>query len=126
MNPTLAPDVQETNRVFEEEVVAHRNLEALDRVYTQNARVMPPGSEMILGLQNIKSFWQTAMNTMGLSAVKLQTIGFEPLGTAGVEIGRARLEFAAGEPPTEVKYVVVWKQEDGDWKWHVDMWSPVS
>jgi len=126
MNPTLAPDVQKANRIFEQEVVAHRNIEALDRVYTHDARVLPPGAEMISGLQNIKSFWQTAMNTMGLSAVKLQTIDFEPLGNAGLEIGRATLEFAAGEPPMEVKYVVVWKQEDGDWKWHVDMWSPVS
>ena len=23
-----------------------------------------------------------------------------------------------------VKYVVVWKRENGAWKWHVDIWNP--
>jgi ketosteroid isomerase-like protein len=23
----------------------------------------------------------------------------------------------------EVKYVVYWRQEDGRWKWHVDIWN---
>ena len=126
MNPTAAPDIQKTNRIFEEEVVGHRNVDALDRVYTQNARILPPGAEMISGRENIKNFWQSAMNTTGIKAVKLQTIDFEPLGEAGFEIGRARLEFAAGTEPVDVKYVVLWKREGGAWKWHVDMWSPVS
>jgi len=125
MNPSLTADIQKTNKIFEQ-LVAKRDFEALDQVYTQHARVMPPGAEMISGRENIKSFWQTAVNTMGLSAVKLQTVEFELLGDAGFEIGRARLEFAAGAPSMDVKYLVVWKRENGDWKWHVDMWSPVS
>jgi ketosteroid isomerase-like protein len=126
MNPTVAPEIQKTNRIFEEDVVGHRNVDALDRVYTQNARILPPGAEMISGRENIKNFWQSALHTMGIKAVKLQTIDFEPLGEAGFEIGRARLEFAAGTPPMDVKYVVLWKREGGQWKWDVDMWSPVS
>jgi len=23
----------------------------------------------------------------------------------------------------EAKYVVYWRQEDGRWKWHVDIWN---
>jgi ketosteroid isomerase-like protein len=26
----------------------------------------------------------------------------------------------------EAKYVVCWKQEDGRWKWHVDIWNQNS
>jgi ketosteroid isomerase-like protein len=127
MNPTVAPDIQKTNRIFEEQVVAQRNIDALDRVYTQNARILPPGAEMISGRENIKNFWKTAMDSMGVQTVKLQTLEFEPLGDNGFEIGRARLHFAAaGAQPVDVKYVVLWKRESGDWKWHVDMWSPVS
>ena len=125
MNPTLAHDIQKTNRVFEE-LVAHWNLDSLNQVYTRTARILPPGAEMISGRENIKNFWQTAMNTMGITAVKLQTIDFEPLGDAGFEIGRARLEFAIGTQPVDVKYVVLWKREEGEWKWDVDMWSTVS
>ena len=126
MNPAVAQDIQKTNRIFEQEVAAKRNIDALDHVYTQNARILPPGGEMISGRENIKNFWQSAMNTMGIKAIKLQTIDFEPLGEAGFEIGRARLEFAAGTQPVDVKYLVLWKREGGEWKWDVDMWSPVS
>lgn len=127
MNPAVAQDIQKTNRIFEQEVAAKRNIDALDQVYTKDARILPPGAEMITGLANIKNFWRSAVASMGVKAVKLQTVEFEPLGEMGYEIGRATLQFeAAGAPPAEVKYVVLWKRENGQWKWHVDMWSPVS
>jgi len=59
--------------------------------------------------------------------VKLETLDFQPLGDTGVEIGRATLVFrAAGSSPAVMKYVVVWKREDGAWKWDVDIWNPNS
>ncbi len=127
MNPVVAQDIQKTNRIFEQEVAAKRNIEALDQVYTKDARILPPGAEMITGLANIKNFWRSAIASMGVKAVKLQTVEFEPLGETGFEIGRATLHFeAAGSQPADVKYVVLWKRDNGQWKWHVDMWSPVS
>jgi ketosteroid isomerase-like protein len=127
MSPAAAQDIQKTNRIFEQEVAAKRNIGALDQVYTRNARILPPGAEMISGRDNIKNFWRGAIESMGVKAVKLQTVEFEALGDAGLEIGRATLEFAlAGAEPVDVKYVVLWKREDGDWKWDVDMWSPVG
>lgn len=127
MSPAAAQDIQKTNRIFEQEVAAKRNIDALDQVYTRNARILPPGAEMISGRDNIKNFWRGAIESMGVKAVKLQTVEFEALGDAGLEIGRATLEFAlAGAQPVDVKYVVLWKREDGDWKWDVDMWSPVG
>ena len=127
MNPAVSQDIQKTNRIFEQEVAAKRNIDALDQVYTMDARILPPGADMISGRQNIKNFGRNAIDSMGVKAVKLQTVEFEPLGDTGFEIGRARLEFAAaGSQPVDVKYVVLWKRENGEWKWHVDMWSPVS
>ena len=48
-----------------------------------------------------------------------------PAGDGIVEIGRATLTLE-GEPQMEVKYVVYWRQEDGRWKWHVDIWNQNS
>lgn len=126
MSPATAQDIQKANRIFEQDVVARRNIDALDQVYTQDARILPPGAEMVSGRANIKKFWKSAIDSMGVKAVKLQTVDFEPVGDKGFEIGRATLEFAAGTPPVDVKYVVLWRRENGEWKWHVDMWSPVS
>jgi len=80
---------------------------------------------MISGLENIKKFWQGAMDTLGVKAATLETIEIDDLGDTAVEIGKAQLHFADSSLPSmSVKYVVVWKRENGAWKWHVDIWNP--
>lgn len=124
MNPGKATDLRETNRIFEEDVVAKGNFNALDRVYTSNARILPPGAEMIAGIEPIKAFWKQAAAAMGVTAVELRSVDVEFLGDTATEIGRATLVTGSGE--VHVKYVVIWKKEDGVWKWHVDIWNPVA
>jgi ketosteroid isomerase-like protein len=46
-----------TNNLFNTEVFAKRNFDALDNVYTADARILPPGAPMISGRQAIKEFW---------------------------------------------------------------------
>ena len=56
----------------------------------------------------------------------LRSIEVMPTGDGVVEIGQATLSIQPeGQPPSElvVKYVVYWRQEDGKWKWHVDIWN---
>lgn len=122
MSPGMVQKIQQTNRIFEE-VATNRNIDSLDRVYTTNARILPPSAEMISGRENIKSFWRSAIEKMNIASVKLETVDFELLGDTGVEIGRATL-YPKGASEATVKYVVVWKQEGGAWKWHVDIWNP--
>jgi ketosteroid isomerase-like protein len=122
MSPAMVQEIQQTNRIFEE-VAANRNIDGLDRVYTANARILPPGAEMITGRENIKSFWRAAIENMNIASVKLETVDFELLGDTGVEIGRATLYPKAASEAT-VKYVVIWKREGAAWKWHVDIWNP--
>ena len=76
---------------------------------------------MIEGREQIKAFWKQAIAGMGLTAAKLTTVNAESAGDGIVEIGRADLT-ANGQIVT-VKYVVHWKQEDGAWKWNVDIWN---
>jgi ketosteroid isomerase-like protein len=125
VSPASAQDIQSTNHLFEE-IVSKRDFDMLDRVYTRDARILPPGAEMIAGRENIKGFWRSAVDGMGVSAVKLETVEFNSVGDTGFEIGRGTLEFASGAAPLGVKYVVVWKREDGAWKWHVDIWNTLS
>ena len=122
MSPAMVQEIQQTNRIFEE-VAANRNIGGLDRVYTANARILPPGAEMISGRENIKSFWLGAIENMNIASVKLETVDFELLGDTGVEIGRATL-YPKNAPEANVKYIVIWKRESGAWKWHIDIWNP--
>ena len=110
-----------THAVFNDEVLAKGNIAALERIYTADARVLPPGAEMISGRIAIQQFWTAAIQGLGLKRAVLTTIDATPTGDGVVEIGRADLGTTSGS--VSAKYVVFWKQEGGHWKWHVDIWN---
>ena len=56
------------------------------------------------------------------SNLGFQSHGAIECGDGVFEVGRADLILGDGQKAT-VKYVVMWKQEDGDWKWDVDIWN---
>jgi ketosteroid isomerase-like protein len=120
---TIIAAMRRTNELFDLEVIAKQNLDALDRVYTTHARILPPGAPMIEGRERIKGFWREAIAGMGLTRVKLTIIQAEPAGDGVIEIGRADLTVSGGQVVT-VKYVVCWKQEGSGWKWNIDIWNP--
>ena len=116
----------ETNDLFNKEVFGRGNFEALDLVYTANARILPPGAPMITGREEIKKFWSNAIAAMKAKSIELETVEATPTGDSVIEIGRARItvepqgQFSSS---IEAKYVVQWMQEDDRWKWHVDIWN---
>jgi hypothetical protein len=59
---------------------------------------------------------------MDVKSATLRTVDAEDVGGSVVEIGQADLMLGDGQRVT-VKYVVHWKQEDGAWKWHIDIWN---
>jgi ketosteroid isomerase-like protein len=118
-----------TNELFNTQVFGKRNFDALDKIYTANARILPPGAPMISGRQAIKEFWSNLIQSMNAKSVVLSSIDVMEAGDGVVEIGQAKLtlEPQGGAPAeAEVKYVVYWRQEDSLWKWHVDIWNPNS
>jgi ketosteroid isomerase-like protein len=122
VSETILAAMQRTNELFDAEVIRKQNFDALNRIYTAQARVLPPGAPMVQGREQIKEFWKQAIAAMGVTGVKLTILDAEPAGFGVTEIGRADLTIGDGHIVT-VKYVVCWKQEDGAWKWNVDIWN---
>jgi uncharacterized protein (TIGR02246 family) len=115
-----------TNDLFNAEVFGKRNFSALDNVYTADARILPPGAGMVSGRQAIKEYWSNLIQSVNAKSAVLTSVDVFPAGDSVVEIGRAKLSVQPqGQAATEmdVKYVVYWRQEDGRWKWHVDIWN---
>lgn len=111
-----------TNAVFETEVVQKRNYAALERVYTKDSRILPPGGAMVSGREAIIEFWSQAIPALDAQeGTTLTTVEATLTGDGVVEIGAARLVTQGGN--IDIKYVVFWKQEEGVWKWHVDIWN---
>lgn len=111
-----------TNQRFEEVFNRGDAAAAAREVYTRDARILPPGAAMVQGRDSIAEFWAAAAQLMGIRRVELSTIDLQPLGEQAIEIGRARLTVSSGDEAS-AKYVVVWKQEDGRWRWDVDIWN---
>ena len=91
-------------------------------VYTADAQVLPPNSDVITGQQAIQTFWQRAMD-MGVKAVKLATVEVVGDGHTAYEVGQFTLQGAEGQVLDAGKYVVIWQQEAGQWKLHRDIWN---
>jgi ketosteroid isomerase-like protein len=122
MSPTTIQEaLRTTNQIFEEEVVRKRNFQALERVYTKDARILPPGAPMVSGRDAIIDFWKSAIEGLGIEDGQLQSVDLI-VSDFITEIGRASLKLADGSG-VDAKYVVTWKREDGSWKWHVDIWN---
>jgi len=118
-----------TNALFNTEVFGKRNFDALDDIYTSNARILPPGSPMISGRAAIKQFWSNLIQSPNAKSAVLTSIEAIQAGDSVVEIGRATLTIhpdGGSITEMEVKYVVCWQQENRLWKWHVDIWNQNS
>ena len=122
---------QTLTKVREEIVKANVNFMALFRegdakglagCYTADAKVLPPNADEVCGRGAIAHFWQAVMDA-GIKEAKLQDGEVDGDGTIAVETSRFSLHGANGETLDSGKYIVVWKQEDGRWKLHRDIFN---
>jgi uncharacterized protein (TIGR02246 family) len=91
-------------------------------LYTANGQLLPTGSDFVTGKAAIQAFWQGAMD-MGIKTARLDTVEAEEYGETAIEIGKYTLSGEAGKVMDRGKYVVIWKQEGGQWKLHRDIWN---
>jgi uncharacterized protein (TIGR02246 family) len=94
---------------------------ALANFYTSGAELLPTNSDFVRGTAAIRTFWQGALDT-GLTGASLETIEVEGHGETAIEMGRYRL-LAGDVVADQGKYIVVWKNDNGAWKLHRDIWT---
>ncbi len=125
------PAQEDSTKIREAIVAANGNfMEAFNKgdaaglaaLYTAEGQLLPGNSDFVTGTQAIQEFWQGAMN-MGIKSAKLETIEVEGMGKTAYEVGKYQL-FAAGDQMLDQgKYIVIWKQVEGKWKLHRDIWN---
>jgi uncharacterized protein (TIGR02246 family) len=94
----------------------------LAALYTENGQVLPPNSDFVTGRQAIQTFWQAVMD-MGIKEAKLEIVEVEGHGDTAIEISTFALLGAEGQVLDKGKYIVIWKQKDGQWKLHRDIFN---
>lgn len=94
----------------------------VSQCYTSDGQILPPQSGVVEGHPAIEAFWQAAIG-MGITALTLETLEVFDHGDSAYEVGRYSLSAAGGPPVDHGKYVVIWRQEGGEWKLHRDIWN---
>lgn len=122
---TLTTDINKDIRMADDVFEKHfqeGDSAAIAELYTNDGMLLPTGSDFIQGKESIRDFWQGAMN-MGIKQAKLDILEATLQGDSVIEVGRYQLKGAGGEVLDWGKYVVIWKQEQGRWKLHRDIWN---
>jgi uncharacterized protein (TIGR02246 family) len=118
-------DRQDIQRTLERYVEASRSQDAaaLAALYADDAVLLPPEEEMVVGREAIERFWQDGMEP-GLS---VETVRVQLQGEAGYLIGRYTLPATDDAPADSGKTVLCFRREAGGrWAVTADIWNSSS
>ncbi len=86
------------------------NGEKIGALYSANAEVFPPNSDVVRGRDAIAKFWQSVIDS-GIKGATVTTVEVHAFGNTAYEVGRYALTGEGGKPLDSGKYVVIWKRE---------------
>jgi ketosteroid isomerase-like protein len=91
-------------------------------LYEPGARLLPPGSPVITGEDDVRDFFQRRFDA-GSDGGVLETVRLDEYGDVAVEEGRYGRR--SGEQLLDSgKYLAVFRrQPDGAWRWATDIWN---
>ena len=116
----IRKQVERANEKFME-TYSRGDAEGMAELYTRDGMVLPPNGDFVEGRQQIQEFWKAIMK--GVKSVKLEIREVEQHGNTAYEVSRATLFDEKGQTLDQAKYIVIWKQENGQWKLHRDIFN---
>ena len=91
-------------------------------LYTDDGQIMPPGAATVSGRENIAAYWQDALSAGGVG-VTLEVVELVAQGMHATEVGHFSMTDADGNRVDQGKYLVLWRQEQGEWRLSRDIWN---
>jgi ketosteroid isomerase-like protein len=116
----MKTDIMAANQKFMD--AFQKGATAMGSMYTTDAQLFPPNSDVVRGTSAITTFWKGGYD-MGIKKAKLETVEAEQNGNLVTEVGNYTLYGANDAQMDAGKYIVVWKKEGGQWKLHRDIWN---
>jgi ketosteroid isomerase-like protein len=113
--------IRKANRNLEA-AVASGNPDSITRLYTDDAQLLPTGSDPISGPAAIAEFWKSILQ-LGIKRVQLESLEIDVQGATVIELGRYTLFAEEEDFLDRGKYIVIWKLIKGEWKLHRDIWN---
>ncbi|MDJ0900945.1 MAG: SgcJ/EcaC family oxidoreductase [Xenococcus sp. MO_188.B8] len=91
-------------------------------LYTEDGQVLAPNSDFLTGRESIQALWQSIFD-MGVKEIKLEIIDVEDHGDTAIEVSNYTLYDDEGQELDKGKYIVIWKQRNGQWKLYRDIFN---
>ena len=118
-----SPDIEMINQVNKalEDAMRAGSAEQLTAIYTTDGKLLPPNNRMVSGAEDITDYWYGVIQS-GVTEAHLTTEELDFYGETAVEVG-SYVMLADTETADMGKYIVIWKNESGRWKYHRDIWN---
>ncbi len=108
--------------------VSNKDTLAISNIYTEDAKFFLPNGETVVGKENIQKAFAAILDS-GIEAMTLESVENESFGDTAWESGTYKL-YATGEQEVDKgKYIIIWKNVAGVWKYYRDIFNsdlPVS
>ncbi len=93
----------------------------LAAVYAEDGALLPPNSDTISGRAAIEAYWaEFQASGIGAEITDTEVYAHSDLGYT---VGTLIATDAGGATIDEGKYVVIWRNVDGKWQIHRDIWN---
>ena len=96
------------------DAIVRQDTAELATFYTADAKVVPAGGDIVSGRDSVPGFFD-ALFGLGVKRCTFETFSVDQHGELAVEIGRVTLLAEDDVEAGVMKYLVVWKCEDGNW-----------
>ncbi len=93
----------------------------LAAIYAEDGALLPPNSEQTNGRAAIEAYW-AEFQASGIGA-EIQDTEVYAHSDIGYSVGTFVATDARGATLDEGKYVVIWRNVDGKWQMHRDIWN---
>jgi len=118
---SVEEDIAERVEVFMA-AFARGDAAGLAALYTEEGQVLPPNGDFVTGHEQLEAFWGAVFG-MGVKKAEIEMGEVEAYGDTAVEVSRFTMLGDAGQVLDKGKFIVVWKQEDDQWKLHRDIFN---
>lgn len=94
----------------------------IDAMFARDARAFPPGADAVTGAPALHAFTVEYIAS-GVKEFREQTTDCYGNGDLLVDEGTYVVTYGPDSTVERGKYLNVWKQEDGTWKIHANIWN---
>ncbi|MBV2090977.1 MAG: nuclear transport factor 2 family protein [Candidatus Thiodiazotropha sp. (ex Ctena orbiculata)] len=101
------------------------NMADLAAFYSDNAMLLPSGSDVIEGRQAIEAYWQHAID-MGIKSIRIDLMELEQHGDSATEVSHYTMFDGEESVVDQGKGIMIWKYDGSAWKMHRDIWTSNS